>query len=306
MYTCICGKTFDKPNSFNGHKSHCKVHLNKTGRLHVRETVDETNKSKIADTMKQNVLKRSVKEQELWVAEKHTCEKCGRVMTEKYGSGRFCSKQCANSRQHSEATKKKIGDKNKLNNDAISRSNSIKKQYNTCPKYCEVCSKPIPYEDRYRKTCSPDCYRELVRIKSSNAAIKNGGNNNSKGVRGTAHYGTYEGYACDSSYELAVVIYCLEHNIEITRNNQGFDYVFNGVASKYYPDFIINGVYVETKNYWTEQVQAKLDQFPKSLKYAILYYEDIKPCIEYCTAKYGQSFTELYDRNYPSWMDKKV
>lgn len=29
MYICECGETFDKPNNFNGHKSHCKVHLGK-------------------------------------------------------------------------------------------------------------------------------------------------------------------------------------------------------------------------------------------------------------------------------------
>lgn len=32
MYRCICGKEFDKPNSFNAHKSHCKEHfINKYG-----------------------------------------------------------------------------------------------------------------------------------------------------------------------------------------------------------------------------------------------------------------------------------
>lgn len=43
-----------------------------------------------------------------WIAEQHTCETCGKVMTEKYGSGRFCCKACANTRRHSEKTKEKI------------------------------------------------------------------------------------------------------------------------------------------------------------------------------------------------------
>ena len=25
-YTCICGKTFDNPQKFNGHKSNCIIH----------------------------------------------------------------------------------------------------------------------------------------------------------------------------------------------------------------------------------------------------------------------------------------
>ena len=38
----------------------------------------------------------------------YICEKCGKVTEEKFGSGRFCSRACANTRKHSEATKEKI------------------------------------------------------------------------------------------------------------------------------------------------------------------------------------------------------
>lgn len=43
------------------------------------------------------------------------CEKCGKEVFEKFGSGRFCSRQCANSRNHSEETKQKISDSIKKN-----------------------------------------------------------------------------------------------------------------------------------------------------------------------------------------------
>ena len=36
------------------------------------------------------------------------CERCGKPITEKFGSGRFCSRSCANTRQHSSETKEKI------------------------------------------------------------------------------------------------------------------------------------------------------------------------------------------------------
>lgn len=45
---------------------------------------------------------------QLWLSEKHTCENCGKIMTEKYGSGRFCCSFCAHVRQQSEETKEKI------------------------------------------------------------------------------------------------------------------------------------------------------------------------------------------------------
>lgn len=39
----------------------------------------------------------------------YICEKCGKEVTEKFGSGRFCSKSCANSRIRADETKQKIG-----------------------------------------------------------------------------------------------------------------------------------------------------------------------------------------------------
>ena len=38
----------------------------------------------------------------------YICEKCGKVTEEKFGSGRFCSRACANARTHSAETKERI------------------------------------------------------------------------------------------------------------------------------------------------------------------------------------------------------
>ena len=40
----------------------------------------------------------------------YICEKCGKTVedSEKFGSGRFCSRSCANGHKHSEETKQKI------------------------------------------------------------------------------------------------------------------------------------------------------------------------------------------------------
>lgn len=45
----------------------------------------------------------------------YICEKCGKEVHIKYGSGRFCSRSCANSKKHSEETKKKISESIKKN-----------------------------------------------------------------------------------------------------------------------------------------------------------------------------------------------
>ena len=53
----------------------------------------------------------------------YICEKCGKIVNEKFGSGRFCSRACANSRPHTEEQKQNI-------------SNGLKKE-TIC--YCQFC-----------------------------------------------------------------------------------------------------------------------------------------------------------------------
>ena len=294
LYSCVCGKTFYKPNQFNSHKNHCTPHLeNKYGSYELY--LQRCNRNK---PDKQFLL-------DQWIAEQHTCERCGKLMTEKFGAGRFCTRACANTRHHSTETKQKQRLASSSHYDLVHRPrfDLHKEDYLLNPKYCQVCNEVLPYERRTRKTCSDKCKRKLIGINSKLSAERHGGNNNVNGVRGTARFGTYKGFHCDSSFELAFVIYCLEHNIAIQRNIDGFDYIFEGKSKKYYPDFIVNETYVEIKNYWSEQVQAKIDQFPKQLKYKILYKEDLKNCIKYCIIKYGNDYTKLYDRTYPSWID---
>ena len=109
MFKCECGKEFENAQSFNGHKSHCKVHqLAKYGNL---DRLEAATKLRSAVGGKTNSKKHQlVRLEELskWIIEQHTCECCGKIMTEKFGSGRFCSRACANRHKHSEETKQKI------------------------------------------------------------------------------------------------------------------------------------------------------------------------------------------------------
>lgn len=90
----------------------------------------------------------------------YRCERCGREVLEKFGSGRFCSRACANARDHSEETKKKISESVKKNPSGIAS-----KQYlsNTLEKVmCPVCQKLF-------------CKRSLPKhLKSHSRAAKNG------------------------------------------------------------------------------------------------------------------------------------
>lgn len=49
---------------------------------------------------------------------------------------------------------------------------------------------------------------------------------------GRGKKGRYKGFYCDSSWELAYVMYCLDHNICIERNTAKFEYVFEEQTKK--------------------------------------------------------------------------
>lgn len=127
MYKCICGKEFKKISKLNMHKNLCKdAYIEKYGNLDKwNERQDKCiqtlrNGYKIyAEQLKvENKIKR---ENEItnWINEKHLCETCGRLMTTKYGCGRFCCRACANTRKHSNNTKQKIGE-------SVSKSNTLR------------------------------------------------------------------------------------------------------------------------------------------------------------------------------------
>lgn len=292
-YVCECGKIFTKPNSFNAHKSNCKTHyLVKYGNLDKfikKNSKSALTRSKIYEEKSQLIKKEKLQQ---WISEEHTCEKCGKIMIEKFGSGRFCSRSCANSKVRPDNVRKKISESVKKTYENIDKS-IFQKSHKEClmkylsnPSHCKVCGKILSYEKRFRKTCSQECFTKQI---SKNGGFKEGSVKNHK-------YGHYRGIQCDSSWELAFLAYHLDNNIEIKRNKDGFKYIFNDTEHTYYPDFIVNDTYVEIKNYITPQVEAKIKYFPKDLKYKIFLYNDLKVYIDYCVEKYGKKYWDtLYD-----------
>ena len=89
--------------------------------------------------------------------------------------------------------------------------------------------------------------RERRRKISEIMAIKGGGYRRGSG-RGKK--GWYKGYWCGSSWELAWVIYSLEHGVEFTRCTDRFVYTYDGGEHTYTPDFKVNGTYIEIKGYF--------------------------------------------------------
>ncbi len=209
-------------------------------------------------------------------------------MTEKFGSGRFCCRSCANSHNQTTEQNQKRRVKVKINSEKRSELN--KERYLENPKHCPVCGKVLPYEKRFRKVCCNNCHNELLREQKLALCATQGTNLCGKGLRGY-----YKGYYCQSSWELAYVIYNLDHNVVFERNKKGFKYVLDGVERSYFPDFYLpdSDTYVEIKGYYDRKTKEKEKQFIGNL---IVYKLDMmKPILDYVIETYGKDFVKLYD-----------
>ena len=108
---------------------------------------------------------------------------------------------------------------------------------------------------------------------------------------GRGKKGWYNGFFCDSSWELAYVIYCIEHNIDIKRNTDKRKYIWEGVEKSYTPDFIVDGKVTEIKGYKTDQWLAK---HKANSDIEVLYEKEMQPILNYVISKYGKGYIELY------------
>jgi len=115
---------------------------------------------------------------------------------------------------------------------------------------------------------------------------------------GKGKRGYYKGYYCQSSWELAYVIYCLEHGINVERCERGFKYTFEGKERTYYPDFYlpVTDTYIEVKGYYDAKSKAKKEQFVGNL--LILQKREMKPILNYVIEKYGKNFVDMYEVKY--------
>lgn len=143
---------------------------------------------------------------------------------------------------------------------------------------------------RTGKASTPEKELERVAKIKQKAILNNGGYRQGSG-RGKK--GWYKGFFCDSSWELAYVVYCLDHHIDIKRNTSKRQYVWKGKVKNYIPDFEVEGVVTEIKGYKTEQWLAKLEANPDV---KVLYQKELESIFAYVTTTYGRNFIDLYEQ----------
>lgn len=119
-------------------------------------------------------------------------------------------------------------------------------------------------------------------------------------------FGVFNNMYCDSSWELAFLVYCRDHSIQVMRNQEGFKYEFEGKSHKYYPDFIIDDTYYEIKSRCRAIDLVKIRELSKIHSIILIDEVSIRPYLKYCEQTYGKNFAEyLYDSNFPSWVSTR-
>lgn len=226
------------------------------------------------------------------------CKNCGKEHDGSYGSGRFCSRACANTRKLTNETKQKIA--KSCTGKTYIRANKLCGSFvksRIC--VCEVCKHEFVLNRKENgrwpsgRFCSDSCRSKSYYVKQHITSKKCGGY---KPHGGKGKRGWYKGYWCDSSWELAWVIYNLDHGIKFERNTVGFPYQFENEIHEYHPDFkLSDGSFVEIKGWYDSKTIVKHETF-KSLGYKLVVIDkdNIGLYLDYAKTKYGNDFIKLY------------
>lgn len=212
-----------------------------------------------------------------------TCNECGKVFqssTDKKSNKKFCSRSCfllyrQKSKLHKEEIKqieikKKIKNGQKLR---VRPSAKVDRIFN-----CLICNKEfvkhLSINDKPRKTCSKECYKEFLHQSS----MKNpncGGETNFKRYK-------YKNITMDSSWEVELAKWLDESKIEWIRSRKICLFWKDelGNLRRYYPDFYLPdyNIYLDPKNkYLQEKDKFKLENIrEQNIVVFSGYLEDIK------------------------------
>lgn len=281
-YTCkYCNKQWETNEKRNGHQSRCYYNPKRKQTL-----------QRVSNTLKCKYIKIVEPKGEYRIQ----CAKCGKQfhleLTEKlYLSGKYkkyCSRKCANSRNWNQKDKLKKSVANKGNQSVIQANNRPRSsKYQSKVQICPICKVEFQTKGIKRTYCSRICYKNDV-----NLQYRNNGSGGYRKGSGHGKSGWYKGIYCDSSWQLAYVMYHLDNNLPIQRNRQKRTYSWNGQQHIYIPDFITKQGLVQIKGYITQQWKQK-QRYNPDVK--VIDKEHIQQYLEYVKSKYGKNFIELYE-----------
>jgi hypothetical protein len=232
-----------------------------------------------------------------------SCPTCGK----KHQKPKFCSRSCSaifhnTGSLQTTKTKNKIRETLLLKNTLLT-SEERKRRSDRCkennqsrrgpwsdlhsnPKPCRVCGR---WFIKQTILCSKKCYAKDAQRRALNYI-----------GTGRGKRGTYKGVYCQSSYELAFLIWHLDHGIKIKRSDKIVEYEHAGRKRKYRPDFEVGKITYEVKGY--EYILSKAKHEAARIvidNFVIISYTDLKKIhIKHVCQKYNkkeETIFELYE-----------
>jgi len=224
------------------------------------------------------------------------CERCGKEHNGSFGSGRFCSRACANGKTWTEADKlkKSIAAKNSKK---VKEAN-LKQRKPRRKKTCPICNTKFEILSRDKIYCSKTCY-----LNDKGAKYRKTTPGGYRPGSGRSKSGYYRGVYCGSTYELAWLTHRIDHNLPFER----FEGIIERDSLKYIPDFLINEgkTIIEIKGYEDkEKVNAKT-KLAESFGYEVLVLrkDDLKEQFDWVKNNYQyKNMQELYDEYKPKFV----
>jgi hypothetical protein len=213
-------------------------------------------------------------------------------------SKKFCNRSCAatfnnKGRLRTEESKKKMSEVAIEKNYAKSFKNddgSVKLNSKNCKSSIRITKKckcgklfETTLDTNEKLYCSSKCWREVA------GGLRHGSGRGKKGW--------YKGYFCDSTYELAYIIYNIDNNIDFKRSEIVIPYSYKSKNHNYHPDFEDGSTLIEVKGYHTEQVDAKIKATEAAgYNLKILYKDNLKYAFDYVKSNYNyKNIEDLYE-----------
>jgi hypothetical protein len=215
----------------------------------------------------------------------------------------FCSNPCARSfatQEKREEINQKISESLKgrpftgFKDKSEEEEKQIRRQKPREVVQCPVCDVTFEIVPGSKIFCSDECWRKDQANGYQFSTKPDGGVG--QGQTKNFHSGKYKGIWCDSSWELAWVVFGFDFEVELHRVKRSFLYKYNGKKHEYFPDFYLPSIdmYVEVKNYMSSRDEAKVSQFPYDIE--VIVGEEMDPILYYARVNYGDKFwNNLYD-----------
>lgn len=212
------------------------------------------------------------------------CNRCNKEHDGSFGSGKYCSKSCANSRgPRSEEFKNKVRSKLK----GREPPNKGREMVNREIRLCLTCGEQFKVNITSNKIyCTGKCNPQWGGYREGS---------------GKAKSGYYKGIYCGSTYELVWVIYQIDHNISFKR----YEGILEGDGIKYIPDFLIENIIYEMKGFESiESVNSKTNlAISKGYDVKVLRKEQLAKEFEWVKNNYHyKRLEQLYDNHKPKFV----